>query len=74
MRLYRAICAWLEASAAMMSEPDEFHPEGAGEARSEHAHAFSTPPEFHIRSNREPLYGDEDRGRNARPIGFTRNR
>jgi hypothetical protein len=30
MRLYRAVCAWLEASAAAMSEPEEFGPEGAG--------------------------------------------
>lgn len=72
MRLYRAICAWLEASARMMDEPEEFHPEGAGEARSEHAHSYSVPPELHIRSNREPLYDDEDRAFRRRPIGFTR--
>lgn len=73
MRLYRAICAWLEASTALMNEPEEFHPEGAGEARSEHAHAYTVPPELHIRSNREPIYADEDRARRTRPIGFTRN-
>lgn len=72
MRLYKAICAWLEASARLMNEPDEFHPEGGGEARSEHAHAYTLPPELHVRSNREPLYDDEDRGHRRRPVGFTR--
>jgi len=72
MRLYRAICAWLEASAAAMNEPQEFGPEGAGEARSDHAHSYSVPPELHVRSEREPLYDDEDRTRRTRPIGFTR--
>ena len=47
MRLYRAICAWLEASAAALSEPQEFGPEGAGEARSEFAHDYTTAPELH---------------------------
>lgn len=55
-----------------MAAPDEFYPEGAGEARSEHAHAYAVPPELHIRSNREPLYDDEDRARRTTPIGFTR--
>jgi hypothetical protein len=72
VRLYNAICAWLEASARLMDDPDEHHPEGAGEARSEHAHSFSSEPELHIRSNHEPLYDDEDKGRPMRPIGFTR--
>ena len=71
MRLYRAICAWLEASARLMDEPDEYHPEGAGEARSEHAYAYSAPPELHVRSNHEPAYDDEDRARPRWPIGFT---
>jgi hypothetical protein len=74
MRLYRAICAWLEASARLMDEPDEFYPQGAGEARSEHAHSYAVPPELHIRSNREPHYDDEDRARRTSPIGFSRNR
>jgi hypothetical protein len=74
MRLYRAICAWLEASAEAMSEAEDFGPEGAGEARSEHAHSFSAPPELHIRSDRQSL-DDDDSGsyRKRRPIGFTRN-
>jgi hypothetical protein len=74
MRLYRSICAWLEASAAAMSEAEVFGPEGAGEARSEHAHSFSAPPELHIRSDRQSL-DDDDSGsyRKRRPIGFTRN-
>lgn len=72
MRLYRAICTWLEASAAAMSEPEEFFPEGAGEARSEHAHSYSVPPELHIRSDRQPLY-DDDGADKMHPIGFTRH-
>lgn len=70
MRLYRAICAWLEAHAAYLAESEEPHPEGAGEARSEHAHSFSTPPELHVRSDHEPLYDDDMRKRT--PLGFTR--
>lgn len=72
MRLYRAICAWLEASAEAMAAPDEYGPEGAGEARSEHSHSFSSEPELHIRSTHEPAYDDEDKGHRVRPIGFTR--
>lgn len=69
MRLYRALCAALEAYAAAMSDPEEFHPEGAGEARSEHAHTYSTPPELHIRSDRQSL--DDDDGGSYRfiPLG-----
>lgn len=71
MRLYAALCAWLEASTRLMEAPEEFHREGAGEARSEHAHAYAAPPELHIRSNHEPAYNDEDRARRT-PLGFTR--
>jgi hypothetical protein len=72
MRLYRAICAWLEASAAAMSESDEFGPEGAGEARSEHAHSFSAPPELHIGSDRLSIDDDDGGVYRKRPLGFTR--
>ena len=72
MRLYRALCAALEAYAATMSEPDEFGPEGAGEARSEHAHTYSTPPELHVRSDRQSLDDDDSGSYKRRPIGFTR--
>jgi hypothetical protein len=74
MRLYRAICAWLEASAAAMSEPQEFGPEGAGPSQAEHAHSYTTPPELHMRSDRQSL-DDDDSGsyRKRRPMGFTRN-
>lgn len=72
MRLYRAICAWLEASAAAMSEPTDFGPEGAGEARSEHAHSCTSSPELHS-GYRERAIDDDDGGAyRTRPIGFTR--
>ena len=73
MRLYRALCAALEAYAAAMSSPEEFGPEGAGEARSEHAHSFSTPPELHARSDRQSIDDDDGGTYKRRPIGFTRN-
>jgi len=68
MRLYRALCAWLEAAAAAMSEPQEYGPEGAGEARSEFAHDYTAAPELHTGHGRsdDPY---EDRHR----IGFQAN-
>ena len=52
MRLYNAICAWIEATAfeklAKASEPDESpQPEGNNFAQVEHAHSFSSEPELH---------------------------
>ena len=47
IRLYRAVCGWLEASArAMDQEPPEM-PEGAGAAHVETAHSYTTEPELH---------------------------
>ena len=49
MRLYRAVCAWLEANAQQMGhkhEPDEPHPEGDVYAQAEHTqlhHRTRTP-------------------------------
>jgi len=48
MRLYRALCAWLEASAEALREQPEFGPEGAGEARVEYARGYTSPPELHL--------------------------
>lgn len=51
MRLYRAICTWLEASAmaklGALGEEDGPHPEGNNFASVEHAHSFTTEPELH---------------------------
>ena len=52
MRLYNAICAWIEATAfeklAKAGEPDESpQPEGNNFAQAEHAHSFSSEPELH---------------------------
>jgi hypothetical protein len=73
MRLYSAICAWLEAHAAMMSSPDEPMPEGAGSSQAEHAHSFSAPPELHAASDRQSLDDDQGGIYRTRPIGFRRN-
>ena len=72
MRLYNAVCAWLEARTAMMSATDEPMPEGAGQSQAEHAHSFSAPPELHLASNREALEEDLEGGYRTRPIGFRR--
>jgi hypothetical protein len=73
MRLYRAICAWLEASARMMDGPEDFHPEGAGEARSEHAHAYTSRPELHAGYSERSIDDDDSGVYRTRPIGFRRN-
>lgn len=76
MRLYRAICGWLEAHAASMSaEPvqHEPHPEGNNFTQAEHAHSFSAPPEMHVGSDRQSLDDDQGGVYRARPIGFRRN-
>jgi hypothetical protein len=51
MRLYHAICTWLEASAleklAGAGSSEEPQPEGNNFAHVEHAHSYSTMPELH---------------------------
>lgn len=48
MRLYHAICTWLEASALeKLSGGAEPQPEGNNFAHVEHAHSFTTEPELH---------------------------
>ena len=74
MRLYNAVCAWLEASAKAMGEEPEFAPEGAGQAQAEHAHAYSAPPELHAGSDRQSLDDDQGGVYRIRPLGFQRNR
>ena len=50
MRLYHAICTWLEASALEKlgaAGGEEPHPEGNNFSHVEHAHSFTTMPELH---------------------------
>lgn len=50
MRLYHAICTWLEASAFEKlagGSAEEPHPEGNNFAHVEHAHSFTSEPELH---------------------------
>lgn len=48
MRLYHAICAWLEASALeKLGKGEEAVPEGNNFAQAEHAHSFTNEPELH---------------------------
>lgn len=48
MRLYNAICLWLEATALeKMGSVEEPHAEGNNFAHVEHAHSFTTEPELH---------------------------
>ena len=49
MRLYHAICAWIEASAIekLGARGEEPQPEGNNFAQAEHAHSFSSEPELH---------------------------
>ena len=72
MRLYKAVCAWLEANAAQMGhkhEPDEPHPEGDVYAQAEHAHSYTTEPELHAGYRGISIdYDDESRRRGR--IGF----
>lgn len=70
MRLYKALCAALEAYAEAMAAEEEHHPEGAGQAQAEHAHSYSQPPEMHIGTNRQSIDDDEAL---RRPVGFRRN-
>lgn len=48
MRLYNAICLWLEATALeKMGGSEEPHPEGNNFSHVEHAHSYTTEPELH---------------------------
>ncbi|MCC3277517.1 hypothetical protein LJ753_16760 [Arthrobacter sp. zg-Y20] len=81
MRLYKAVCAWLEANATQMSrtepprEPGEPHPEGNNFSQAEHAHSYTSEPELHTGYTGISIDYDEDHGGvyRSRPIGFQRN-
>lgn len=73
MRLYNAICGWLEAHAASMGAEQEPQPEGNNFAQAEHAHSYSAPPELHLGSDRQSIDDDQGGVYRIRPIGFQRN-
>jgi len=73
VRLYNAICAWLEASARSMGHEDEPQPEGNNFAQAEYAHSYSAPPELHASSDRQSLDDDQGGVYRSRPTGFQRN-
>lgn len=73
MRLYNAICGWLEAHATQMSTnqtPDEHHPEGNNFTQAEHAHAYTSDPEMHTGYRGRSI--DDDDGGEYR-LGFQPN-
>jgi hypothetical protein len=47
IRLYRAVCGWLEASTRQMEQDTEPFGEGAGQAHVETAHSYTSEPELH---------------------------
>jgi len=73
MRLYNAICGWLEAHAAAMGADHEPVPEGNNFSQAEHAHSYTAPPELHAASDRQSLDDDQGGVYRVRPIGFRRN-
>lgn len=70
MRLYNAICAWIEAHATQMGREEEHHPEGDNFAQAEHAHAYTSTPEMHTGHHGRSI-DDDDGG--AYRLGFQPN-
>jgi len=70
MRLYSAVCAWLEASAKQMGTEREPQPEGNNFTQAEHAHAYTSQPELHAGYSSQSI--DDDQGGVYR-LGFQRN-
>lgn len=71
MRLYLAICAWIEAHAKSLAADDDDHPEGDNVSQVELGDVLPTRPEMHIGYGRQS--GDDDDGgvyRVARPISM----
>jgi hypothetical protein len=61
-RLYRAVCAWIEADTQTKLQPEpELHAEGNNFAQAEHAHSYTTPPEMHSGWGRQSM-DDNDGG------------
>ena len=70
MRLYKAVCAWLEASAKQMGAEHEPIPEGNNFAQAEYAHAYTAAPELHAGYSSQSI--DDDQG-GAYRLGFQPN-
>lgn len=73
MRLYNAICAWLEAHAASMGAQEEPQPEGNNFAQAEYAHSYSAQPELHAGHRGQSLDDGDGGVYRVRPIGFAPN-
>ncbi len=73
MRLYAAICSWLEAHAASMGAEIEPQREGNNFSQAEHAHSYSAAPELHVGSDRQSLDDDQGGVYRIQPVGFRRN-
>lgn len=72
MRLYRAICAWLEASAQAMASDQEPRPEGST-SQAEHAHSYTTAPELHVAYSSQSIDDDDGARHRPRRVGFAPN-
>ena len=73
MRLYNAICAWLEAHAASMGAEQEPQPEGNNFAQAEYAHAYTATPELHAGHRGISIDDDDSGAYKTRPVGFMPN-
>lgn len=76
MRLYAAICQWLEADASAKGAPQEQHephPEGNNFAQAEYAHSYTAAPELHAGYRGQSIDDDEGGVYRVRPAGFRRN-
>ncbi|WP_461169283.1 hypothetical protein [Arthrobacter sp. Z1-15] len=71
MRLYKAVCAWLEAHAQQMGHDDASDRDTQLDALVETSHSYTTQPEMHI-AHRGQSIDDDDGG--AYRLGFQRNR
>ena len=70
MRLYRAICAWLETSTAQMGDTGEPGRDTQMDALVETAHSYTSQPEMHA-AHRGQSVDDDDGG--VYRLGFQRN-
>lgn len=76
MRLYKAVCAWLEAHAQQMGNeetPSEPQPEGNNFSQAEHAHSYTTQPEMHAANRGQSIDDDDSGAYKHRRVGFARN-
>ena len=74
MRLYNAICAWLEAHAALMGHEEAGGRDAQLDALVETAHPYTSEPELHAGHREQPYYDDEAGACRRRPVGFHPNR